>query len=126
VLLRPVQADVGGVHQVRRHVDCDEEVAARVAARISDAVDRLGVLCNPDTGTILQVSTGTAELSEALTRRVVRVEGSWASSDIGFPSAGRWAEYIVLFVRSVHCPPGVAQGSPGAVGTLPAREKEHP
>lgn len=62
-----VAARVGGDEFALVHLDCTDEIAARVAARICEAVARLGLLCDSDSGIVLTVSTGSAQLAEAMT-----------------------------------------------------------
>lgn len=62
-----VAARVGGDEFALLHVDCTEEIATRVAARISDAVAQLGLLCDSKSGTPLTVSAGSAELHQGMT-----------------------------------------------------------
>lgn len=62
-----VAARVGGDEFALLHVDCNEEIASRVAARIRDAVAQLGLLCDSKSGTGLTVSAGSAELHQDMT-----------------------------------------------------------
>lgn len=62
-----VAARLGGDEFALLQLDCTEEAAARVAARICDAVARLGVLCDSEAGAVLTVSAGTAQYENGMT-----------------------------------------------------------
>jgi diguanylate cyclase (GGDEF)-like protein len=59
-------ARVGGDEFALLHIDCTEAGAARIAARICEAVARLGVLCDSDAGVVLTVSAGSAQLADGM------------------------------------------------------------
>ena len=92
-------ARLGGDEFAVMHPHCEEQAAMGVAARIAEAVERLGLLSDPRDGSVLTVSSGTAQLNDQVSASLLLAE-----ADVNLYRAKKQRNMLCAAQREAHSP----------------------